>query len=253
MGLWQRERITVVQETQTYVCRNGHVRTDQYDPNAAPPSGRCLICGEALLGHCPHCNARIPGKPKAAGVSLAAWLLPDHCPQCGVAYPWSAQAAHTGNAGSAVARIEQICKRFQLVARRLQKRYANRGTLVIGDEYDVQDLLATVLAADFDDVRDEEFTSSVAGQNSRIDFVLVGPGIAVETKMTRENLTDRKLADELLVDIRRYEAHPSARHLVCFVYDPDLRVKNPAGLVRDLENSATRFETLKVIIAPRGT
>jgi hypothetical protein len=111
-----------------------------------------------------------------------------------------------------VAPIEQICKRFQLVARRLQKRYANRGTLVTGDEYDVQDLLATVLAADFDDVRDEEFTSSVARQNSRIDFVLVGPGIEVETKMTRENLTDRKLADELLVDIRRYEAHPSARH-----------------------------------------
>jgi hypothetical protein len=109
-----------------------------------------------------------------------------------------------------------------------------------------------MLAADFDDVRDEEFSPSVATQNSRIDFVLVGPVIAIGTKMTRENLTDKKLADELLVDIRRYSEHPEARHLVCFVYDPQLRVKKPAGLVRDLEKTVTRFETLRVVIAPRG-
>jgi hypothetical protein len=243
----------VVQETQTYVCRNGHIRTDQYDPNAAPPNGRCLTCGEALLGHCPRCNARVPGKPMAAGVSLANWSLFDRCPQCGEAYPWAAHASHSSGGNDAVSRIEQICQRFQLVARRLQQRHAKRGTLVVADEYDVQDLLAAVLAADFDDVRNEEFSPSVAGQNSRIDFVLVGPGIAVETKMTRESLTDEKLAEELLVDIRRYEEHPEARHLVCFVYDPELRLKNPAGLVRDLEKTATRFEMLKVIIAPRGT
>lgn len=244
--------MTVVQETQTYVCRNGHVRTDQFDPDAAPPGGRCLICGEPLLGHCIHCNARIPGKPRAPGVIVANWSLPSRCPQCGAAYPWAEHVSSLGNASNAVARVEQICQRFHLVARRLARRHANRRTIAVDDEYDVQDLLAAMLAADFDDVRDEEFSPSVAAQNSRIDFVLVGPGIAVETKMTRENLTDKKLADELLVDIRRYSEHPEARHLVCFVYDPQLRVKNPAGLVRDLEKTVTRFETLRVVIAPRG-
>lgn len=137
--------------------------------------------------------------------------------------------------------------------KRLAHRHADRSTLVVDDEYDVQDLLASLLAADFDDVRSEEFSPSVAGQNSRIDFVLVGHATAVETKMTREGLTDKKLGGELLTDIRRYEGHPSARHLLCFVYDPELRLKNPAALVRDLEETATRFETLKIVIAPRGT
>lgn len=160
---------------------------------------------------------------------------------------------HPESKHGALARVEEVCKRFHLVAKRLLHRHADRATLQIGDEYDVQDLLASLLAADFDDVRDEEFSPSVAGQNSRIDFVLVGPGVAVETKMTRDGLTDKKLGEELLVDIRRYEAHPEAKHLVCFVYDPHLRVKNPTGLIRDLESTATRFETLKVVIAPRGT
>jgi hypothetical protein len=33
--------------------------------------------------------------------------------------------------------IEQICKRFHLVAKQLQGRHQNRETLAINDEYDV--------------------------------------------------------------------------------------------------------------------
>jgi hypothetical protein len=187
------------------------------------------------------------------GVKLAVWSLPDHCPQCSAAYPWVAQSSRLDNVSSALARIERACERFQLIAKRLVNRYGRRQPLLMSDEYDVQYLLGAVLAADFDDIRDEEFSPSVAGQNARIDFVLVEPAIAVETKMTRASLTDAKLGEELLADIRRYEEHPSVRHLVCLVYDPALLLKNPAGLVRDLEKTSTRLASVRVIIVPRGT
>src|SRR5262249_4642996 len=109
-ALLKRGGYSVVQET--HVCRNGHVRTDQHDPNAAAPVGRCHVCGEPLLGRCPHCEAPIPGKPMAAGVSLANWSLPVHCPQCGGAYPWNAQAPQPEITNGALARIGDVCKRF---------------------------------------------------------------------------------------------------------------------------------------------
>ena len=58
--------------------------------------------------------------------------------------------------------------------------------------------------------------------------------VVVETKMTRNGLTDSKLGDELILDINRYKAHAGCKALFCFVYDPDHRLKNPAGLEADL-------------------
>ena len=45
----------------------------------------------------------------------------------------------------------------------MQRRYADRPPIVIADEYDVQDLIRTILVAMFDDVRPEEWTPSYAG------------------------------------------------------------------------------------------
>lgn len=70
----------------------------------------------------------------------------------------------------------------------------------INDEYDVQDVLRGVLAGLFDDVRDEENTPSHAGLRSRMDLLLKHEQIVIETKMTRDNLGQRKVAEELAID-----------------------------------------------------
>ena len=72
----------------------------------------------------------------------------------------------------AVARLIRITSQFPVVTRQIQQRHDNRSTLEIRDEYDVQDLLHTLLRIDFDDVRAEEFTPSHAGKSSRMDFLL---------------------------------------------------------------------------------
>ncbi len=59
---------------------------------------------------------------------------------------------------------------FHLVANQLKTRHSNRESLVISDEYDVQDLLHALLHIYFDDIRPEEWTPNYAGGSSRVDF-----------------------------------------------------------------------------------
>ena len=136
-------------------------------------------------------------------------------------------------------RLERLCDRFHSVTRQLRDRHEGRGTLEIEDEYDVQDLYHALLRIDFDDVRPEEWTPSYAGGSSRMDFLLKPEQIVIEIKKTRRGLNVREVGDQLLIDIARYETHPSCKRLICFVYDPEGRIGNPAGLEADLRRDDT--------------
>src|SRR5207244_1568802 len=78
----------------------------------------------------------------------------------------------------------RVFGRFHAVATGLRRRYDNRPTLDVADEYDVQDLLRSLIALFFDDIRQEEWTPSYAGKAARSDFFLKVNGIAVEVKKT---------------------------------------------------------------------
>jgi hypothetical protein len=145
--------------------------------------------------------------------------------------------------------LENICRKFHVAARQLMNRHAERATLEINDEYDVQDLLHAFLRLHFDDVRPEEWTPSYAGSSSRTDFLLKNERIVIEVKKTRAGLKDRKLGEELLIDRERYQKHPDCDTLLCFIYDPEGKVGNPSGLARDLEDHQGSLK-VRVVIAP---
>lgn len=147
---------------------------------------------------------------------------------------------------SAISRIEQLCNSFHRSALSLKTRHSKRSGFVIKDEYDVQDLLGALLETRFSDIRSEEYTPSQAGKAARVDFILRPERVAVETKMTREGLSNGRLGDELIVDIERYRKHPDCKALFCFVYDPDHRVQNPSGLEADLSR-----ETAELVVRVR--
>lgn len=149
----------------------------------------------------------------------------------------------------ALQRILLICRRFHLVARQLQDRHAGRATLVIEDEYDVQDLFGSLLRLDFDDVRKEEWTPSYAGKAARVDFLLKREDIVVEIKKTRSSLGVKEIGDQLIIDIGRYKTHPGCSTLVCFIYDPDFRIGNPTELQDDLNGLHDRLD-VRVVVAP---
>lgn len=144
----------------------------------------------------------------------------------------------------------QICSRFHLVARQLNYRHAGRQTLEINDEYDVQDLMHSLLHIGFDDVRNEEWTPSYAGGASRVDFLLANEKIVVEIKKTRVGLKAKEVGEELIIDISRYQKHPDCKALVCFVYDPEGRIANPRGLENDLRRTGDFAVT--VLVVPKG-
>lgn len=141
-----------------------------------------------------------------------------------------------------------VLKNFHRMATCIKNRHKNRDTLIVKDEYDVQDLLEGVLRLIVNDVRHEEYTPSYAGGNSRVDFFLPDYKMYIETKMTRDNLLDKKIGEELLIDIGRYKQICDT--LVCFIYDPDNRLSNPFGLAKDLENMSIDNLKVKIFICP---
>lgn len=135
---------------------------------------------------------------------------------------------------NAVEFVNTVFRGFHKAVLRLQKRHGKRNAFEITDEYDVQDLMAALLRLKFEDVRDEECSPSCAGGSTRIDFLLKNEQIGIEIKMTRDGLSDKEIGCQLTEDVKRYQAHPDCRRLMCFVYDRDCRIQNPSALIADL-------------------
>lgn len=133
--------------------------------------------------------------------------------------------------------LENLVNRFHNVVIQLRDRYNNRTTLDIDDEYDVQDLLHSLLQLYCDDIRPEEWVPSYAGSASRQDFLLKNEKIVIEVKKTRKGLGNKELGDQLIIDTARYTKHPDCKKLVCFVYDPENRIHNPRGFESDFNKT----------------
>ncbi len=146
--------------------------------------------------------------------------------------------------------ILKVINSFHIVARQIQNRYNKRKTLQIDDEYDVQDLLHALLKIEFDDIRPEEYTPSYAGSSTRVDFLLKNEKTVIEVKKTRKGLSDKEIGDQLILDSQHYKVHPDCKHLICFVYDPENRIRNPRGLENDLSSLSTEDLLVEVYIRP---
>ncbi len=146
--------------------------------------------------------------------------------------------------------LEIITNRFHSVVIQIKKRYNNRETLNINDEYDVQNLFHALLQLYFSDIRPEEWNPSYAGSSKRSDFLLPEIETIIEIKKTRNGLNAKKLGDELLIDIAHYKNHSQCKKLICFVYDPEQRIANPRGFESDL-TSCDRDINVRTFIVPR--
>ncbi len=182
-----------------------------------------------------------------AGLILhAAQAVVERAIQSRIEETW--QAPRNTDAASAL--VRRICDRFPIIAAALCQRHDQRTTILMTDEYDVQDLLGALLKLHFADVRPEEWTPSYAGNASRMDFLLKPEQVVIEAKMTRKNLDQKELTNELAIDILRYQAHPDCRTLICFVYDPSGRCTNPTALENDLTKDHVALNVV-VIVRPK--
>ncbi|MGR9436188.1 PD-(D/E)XK nuclease domain-containing protein [Rhizobium leguminosarum] len=138
---------------------------------------------------------------------------------------------------------------FPRFVAQLGQRRQGRNTLLIKDEYDVQDALHSLLKLHFPAVIAEDYTSNYAGSASRVDFVL-DEDVLIEVKMASEKLRDKLLGDQIAADMVRYPTHRKCKTVYFFVYDPDHKLKNPDLLVRQLTltRESVQFHT---VIVPR--
>jgi len=144
----------------------------------------------------------------------------------------------------------KVFKRFHVSGVQLSKRHDSRNTLLIQDEYDVQDYIHAILKILFDDIRPEEYSPSYAGSSSKIDFLLKDEKTLVEVKFATSKLRDNKIGEQLIVDIERYKNHPDCETVTCFVYDPNFNIKNPYGLEKDLSGKKDKLN-VKVFVYPK--
>lgn len=143
-----------------------------------------------------------------------------------------------------------VAQRMLLVERSLGRRHRGRPTISVEDEYDTQDLLRSLLVIFFEDVREETATPEYAGGSTRIDFILPDFQVAIEVKKSRDSMTPKSLADELIIDRDRYARDERVGHLICLVFDHEGRLMNPRGLESDLsrESSAAGLAvTVKIV------
>ena len=132
--------------------------------------------------------------------------------------------------------IAAIFEGFHRFAIRLRDRRSDRSAIEVKDEYDVQDLLCSLLAIHFTDLEQETWTPPYAGNASRVDFWLRDHGMLIEAKMLRASSSQRQLVDELVVDHQRYSKMTGCHSLLCFVYDPQNKLRDPKNVVRELEH-----------------
>lgn len=66
--------------------------------------------------------------------------------------------------------------------------------------------------------------------------------------MIRNGLDDKKVGEELSIDITRYGDR--CKKIICFIYDKDNKLKNPYGLINDLEKLGANKVAVKVYISP---
>ena len=234
------------------VCTNGHQITSMLQSNPNNSQTHCEKCGADTISKCNTCNTNIKGYHHVPRViSLSGTSIPEFCHECGEPYPWQGklQASNkSGNVDSSKA-IGHLFSKLPEVIKQLRKRHDDRHTLDVKDEYDLQDLLHSMLKIYFDDIRAEEHTPSHAGTSSIMDFLLLDEKIVVETKMTRSTLKNRKLSSELIEDKEHYKRHPDCEMLYCLVYDPDGYIDNPRGFENDTNEKNENF-ACKVIIVP---
>ncbi len=97
-------------------------------------------------------------------------------------------------------------------------------TIRFEDQPDFHDVVQALLLFPFDDARDEEWTSSYAGNAARMDFLQKRGQVIFETKVMRTTAgkpNPREMTNQLIIDRERHQTYQDCKTLVQFVYNRD--------------------------------
>lgn len=124
--------------------------------------------------------------------------------------------------------IKMILANFHNASKKItQERRKDHPVFRIVDEYDVQDLLYTILKCSFPKLKEEDPTPKVGAKSNKIDLILREDGILIEVKMIKESDSNEKpFIEQLKNDIQSYHTCEWLKYLIFFVYDPYSKTKD---------------------------
>lgn len=144
--------------------------------------------------------------------------------------------------------IAGLALRFHEAVLSLNKHPHGGASLKITDEWDCQYLFRAILAANFPQVRDEEWNPSVAGSAARCEFFLKPLATMIELKYARKASDGKKIKTELATDYVDYGGNALVKRLISLVYDPGYVL--PATLATDLSGPRQGLDRVQVVVSP---
>ncbi len=132
---------------------------------------------------------------------------------------------------SALIVVRRILRNFHKHLEEMyQKHVHGKGTLkqtdldkiTLGNEYDVQRMLSSLLKPIFPTARVEVFGDG-GYTGTRYDIFISEYNLVIEVKCTRTSMTERHLTEEIGSDICHYTSH----HLMFFIFDKQKIISNP--------------------------
>lgn len=149
--------------------------------------------------------------------------------------------------------VEKILENFYMYYHAMYKEPVHKGgtlspdmlnAIEIGNEYDLQRMLYSVLRPIFPTIRQEVYSDNGYG-GMRADIYLDLHNLIIETKCTRKSMSEKQLTEELGADGFHYRAD----NIYFFVCDKAQIIKNPEALKKALERNKKRDgKTVKVFI-----
>ncbi|MEO1241005.1 MAG: hypothetical protein AAFX54_03780 [Pseudomonadota bacterium] len=124
----------------------------------------------------------------------------------------------------------RLCRRLPRSAKSLAQRKRSRPNFEINDEYDVQDLLLSVIRAYFKYAINEEPIGKVAGgKSSRADFAIEDLGALIEVKYARGPDDQSRLIKEFAEDLLLYTKWAPLTDFIFVIYNSE-DVSDPESL-----------------------
>ena len=117
-------------------------------------------------------------------------------------------------------------------------------SIQIGNEYDLQRMLYAIIRPLFPSIRQEVNSDNGYG-GMRADLYLDSCNLIIETKCTRDSMSERQLTEELGADSFHYPAD----NICFFIWDRSKIIKNPEAFKKAFEeNPSEKSKTIKVFI-----
>jgi hypothetical protein len=118
--------------------------------------------------------------------------------------------------------------------------------ITIQNEYDIQHILYALLKPLFTSTR-TEVSQDTGNAATRVDILIPEINAVIETKCSRDNMSEKKLTEEIAADMIHYKSP----YIYFFIYDKNKIIKNPQSFINTYNKKLDEKEIFVIIHQPK--